>query len=81
MIKKLIPEFIGTFTLSLILYLYEEDQSEKRLNFTLGIFFVCMGLVYAFKQFSNVYFNPILTIGMMFTKKYDFSLHAVTIIV
>lgn len=72
MIDRILPEFIGTFVISFItLQILDHDNSNPK-NAAMAIFFTYAGLVYSFKNVCYAYFNPILTLGNMLMKKYEY---------
>ena len=69
MFKLFLHEFIGSFIITFFGAFSRINNLDSFLAISSTYFFIVLGLTYASKKVSGAYFNPILTISMLMTKK------------
>ena len=68
MFKLFLYEFLGSFVITFFGAFSWINNLDSFISIASTYFFLILGLTYASKKISGAYFNPILTISMLFTK-------------
>ena len=69
MLKLVFYEFMGSFIITFFGAMSRINNQDNFLAISLTYFFLVFALTYSAKKLSGGYFNPILTLSMLMSKK------------